>query len=39
MSVVDLFAAAIELPVAERAAYLDRACSGAPDLRHRVEVC
>src|SRR6266853_784959 len=34
---VDLFAAAIELPVAERAAYLDRACSGDPDLRQRVE--
>src|SRR6059036_3761492 len=34
---VDLFAAAIELPVAERAAYLDRACRGDPDLRQRVE--
>src|SRR5438552_593112 len=34
---VELFAAAIELPVAERAAYLDRACSGDPDLRQRVE--
>src|SRR5260370_17263769 len=34
---VDLFAAAIALPVAERAAYLDRACSGDPDLRQRVE--
>src|SRR5882724_1545436 len=34
---VDLFAAAIELPVAERAAYLDRACSGDVDLRQRVE--
>src|SRR5438128_7244836 len=34
---VDLFAAAIELPVAERAAYLDRACSGDPDLRQRVD--
>src|SRR6266403_1158468 len=34
---IDLFAAAIELPVAERAAYLDRACSGDPDLRQRVE--
>src|SRR6266705_1552898 len=34
---VDLFAAAIELPVAERAAYLDRACSGDADLRQRVE--
>src|SRR6266481_6189591 len=34
---VDLFAAAIKLPVAERTAYLDRACSGDPDLRQRVE--
>src|SRR6266446_6059736 len=34
---VDLLAAAIELPVAERTAYLDRACSGDPDLRQRVE--
>src|SRR5712664_3405888 len=34
---VDLFAAAIELPVAERAAYLERACNGDPDLRQRVE--
>src|SRR5258708_1861563 len=34
---VDLFAAAIELPVAKRAAYLDRACSGDVDLRQRVE--
>src|SRR5713226_3273985 len=34
---VELFAAAIELPVAERAGYLDRACSGDPDLRQRVE--
>src|SRR5260370_26339116 len=34
---VDLLAAAIELPVAERAAYLDRACSGDADLRQRVE--
>jgi len=34
---VELFAAAIELPVAERAAYMDRACSGDPDLRQRVE--
>src|SRR5436309_12886151 len=34
---VDLFAAAIELPVAERAAYLDGACSGDVGLRQRVE--
>src|SRR5690242_21827568 len=34
---VDLFAAALELPVAERAAYLDRACRGNPDVRQRVE--
>src|SRR5216684_4045522 len=34
---VELFAAAIELPVVERAAYLDRACRGDPDLRQRVE--
>src|SRR6266705_559778 len=34
---VELFAAAIELPVAERAAYLDHACSGDPDLRQQVE--
>src|SRR6266481_813201 len=34
---VELFAAAIELPIAERGAYLDRACSGDPDLRQRVE--
>src|SRR5713226_7226725 len=34
---VELFAAAIELPAAERAAYLDRACGGDPDLRQRVE--
>src|SRR5258706_4784059 len=34
---VDLFAAAIELPVAERAAYLERACRGNPELRRRVE--
>src|SRR5216684_903630 len=34
---VDLFAAAIELPIVERAAYLDRACSGDPDLRQRVD--
>src|SRR5258705_9851616 len=34
---IDLFAAAIELPVAERAAYLDRACSGDVDLRQRVD--
>src|SRR5258705_13661352 len=34
---IDLFAAAIELPGAERAAYLDRACSGDVGLRQRVE--
>src|SRR5438093_11539655 len=32
-----LFALALEKPTAERAAFLDRECSGAAQLRQRVE--
>jgi len=35
---VVIFTEATELPPAERAAYLERACSGDAELRHRVEV-
>src|SRR5260221_2143210 len=34
---VELFAAAIQLPVRERAAYLERACDGDTELRQRIE--
>jgi serine/threonine protein kinase len=33
----DIFAQAIELPPAERPAFLDRKCAGAPNLRAEVE--
>lgn len=33
----DLFFAALELPDADRAAFLDRACAGAPALRARLD--
>ena len=32
-----VFEAALQLPAAERAAYLDKACAGNPELRRRVE--
>jgi serine/threonine protein kinase/WD40 repeat protein len=34
---IEVFNAALELPSAERAAYLDRVCAGEPALRQRVE--
>jgi serine/threonine protein kinase/tetratricopeptide (TPR) repeat protein len=34
---VEIFSAAIELPASDRAAYLDQACQGDPELRNRVE--
>ena len=34
---IEVFNAALELPPAERAAYLDRACAGDAALRLRVE--
>jgi serine/threonine protein kinase len=34
---VALFSAALELPVGERAAYLDKACADDPSLRQRLE--
>src|SRR5579863_813380 len=34
---VAVFAAAVELPAAQRAAYLDQACAGDPTLRAQVE--
>ncbi|WP_164976200.1 serine/threonine-protein kinase [Oleiharenicola lentus] len=33
----DIFAEALELPAAERPAFLDRACAGQPDARARIE--
>ena len=33
----DLFLSALDLPAADRPAYLDRACAGNPDLRHKVD--
>src|SRR6266700_3846251 len=33
-----IFEGALHLPMAERADYLERACAGNADLRHRVEV-
>jgi serine/threonine protein kinase len=35
---VEIFAAALALPSAERPAFLETACAGDPDLRRRVEV-
>jgi eukaryotic-like serine/threonine-protein kinase len=34
---LDVFTEALELPVAERAAFLNRACAGNEGLRHKVE--
>jgi serine/threonine protein kinase len=34
---IEIFNAALELPAAERVAYLDQACAGDPALRQRVE--
>src|SRR5271170_6617769 len=34
---IEVFNAALELPAAERAAYLDQACAGDDALRQRVE--
>jgi len=33
----EIFACALELPVDERAAYLDRECGGKPELRRQIE--
>jgi serine/threonine protein kinase/Tfp pilus assembly protein PilF len=33
----EIFSAAVQLPAAERAGYLDRACAGRPQLRDSVE--
>jgi serine/threonine protein kinase len=33
----EIFAAAVEIPAAERAGYLDGACAGRPDLRFIIE--
>lgn len=35
--VKELFLAVLDLPPAERAAYLDASCAGAPELRQRLE--
>ena len=35
---VEVFTAALEVPVGERAAYLDRSCRGNGELRQKVEV-
>ena len=35
---VEVFTAALEVPVGERAAYLDLSCRGNGELRQRVEV-
>src|SRR5689334_5082972 len=35
---IEIFLEALRLPVAERGAYLDRACATDSDLRRRVEV-
>ncbi len=37
LSVKDIFSAAAERPPAERGAFLDEACAGAPEVRLRVE--
>ena len=34
---LDVFTEALELPIAERAAFLNRACAGNEGLRHKVE--
>src|SRR5208282_3586376 len=34
---IEVFNVALELPVQERAAYLDQACAGDPALRQRIE--
>src|SRR5688572_7718086 len=34
----EIFAEAVDLPLADRAAFLDRACAGDADLRRRVEL-
>jgi hypothetical protein len=35
---VHIFTEALKHPVAERGAFLDRACAGEPELRRKVEV-
>src|SRR5438874_4089628 len=34
---IEVFTEAVQLPIAERAAFLDRACAGDEDLRRRIE--
>src|SRR2546427_546712 len=34
---IEVFTEAVRLPIAERAAFLDRACAGDEDLRRRIE--
>ena len=36
-SAEDLFGAALDLPVERRAAFLDEACRGVPEVRRQVE--
>ena len=34
---IEVFTEAVQLPIEERAAFLDRACAGDEDLRHKIE--